>query len=511
MNQLFIETEKIQDPREGKLQVISNIDTCNKISEFMEDTLGPFGLDKLFVEDMTITNDGATIMKKLKVTHPVGHILVKISESQDNEIGDGTTSVVVLTCAILNSLKQAIKEDFEIEQIYDTLADVKKSCIEKLDEFVVEADDDFFYSLVETSVNSKNIRGNKQLFAQIIVDAFKHANSEDLSTVGIKKIPGGSISDSILVKGIAFEKCFTYAGYEQQPKKIVNPKIACLNIELEWKAERENAELKINSIEEYKKVVDAEWNIIKAKLDACIEAGANVVLSSLPIGDYATQYFAKHNIFSAGRVSKTDLKRIIEAFGGSIVSSTDCFTGDSLASCSLFEERQMGKERYNYFEGDNSNACTILLRGPGENVLEEIERSVNDAIQVIRTAKRNSGIVSGGGSIEMALSGHVRSLSKKLEGKAIFIARAIAQAFEKVPVVLAKNFGLDPINIIGTLRKEHMEGKINMGVSRRGIINMVKEKVLEPLSLKKNLISTAFDTAMEILMIDSTLVNDKPQ
>lgn len=511
MNQLFIETEQIQDPREGKLQVISNIDACNKISEIMEDTLGPFGLDKLFADDMTITNDGSTIMKKLKISHPVGHILVKISESQDNEIGDGTTSVVILTCSILNSLKQVIKENIEIELIYDTLLKLKKLCLKKLESLVIKTEGDLFYDLVETSVNSKNIRENKKLFAQIIVDTFNHADYEDLNTVGIKKIVGGSISDSVLAKGIAFEKCFTYAGYEQSPKKIIDPKIICLNVELEWKAERDNAEIKIGDVEEYKRVIDAEWSIIKNKLDDCIESGANIVLSSLPIGDYATQYFAKKNIFCAGRVSKTDLKRITEAFGGSILSSTEYITQECLSNCSLFEERQLGKDRYNYFEGNNTNACTILLRGPADNVLDEIERSVNDAIQVLKTAKRNKKVVTGGGSVEMALSNYIREISKDFEGKALFVSRSVAQAFEKIPTVLARNFGNDPLLTIGKLRKMHVGGKINTGVSTKGVSDMVKDKIFEPFALKYNLINTSFDTAMEILMIDSTIINERPQ
>ncbi|KAK6090655.1 hypothetical protein P3W45_000378 [Vairimorpha bombi] len=506
MNQLFFETEKIQDPREGKLQIISNIDTCTKISEMMESTLGPYGMDKLFTgENFLITNDGATILKKLNIVHPVGKLLVKMSESQDNEIGDGTTSVVIQAASILNMLKPIIKEDFPLNEIYEMLYELKNVCLKQLDTFKLEYNDKLLINLAETAVISKNIRNVKTQFAKMIVDAVRNVKNGDLNLIGINKISGGSISDSLLVKGIAFEKCFTYAGYEQQPKKIINPKILCINVELEWKAERENAEMKIESVDEYKKVVDAEWNIIKEKLDKIIESGANVVLSSLPIGDYATQYFAKHNIFSAGRVSKDDLIRVSNAFGAIIVSSTN-YLENCVGTCALFEERQIGKERYNYFEGVNNNACTLILRGPGNEVLNEVERSVNDALHVIKTVFKHKDVVIGGGSVEMRLSKYLKDICHQYKDRKYFICKAVSQSFEKIPFVLAKNFGLDTTVTIPVLRKEFRKENYDCGVGFKGVANMLESCVFEPLQTKSNIIKTAFDAAATIIMIDSTIV-----
>lgn len=506
MNQLFFETEKIQDPREGKLQIISNIDTCTKISEMMESTLGPYGMDKLFTGDnFLITNDGATILRKLNIIHPVGKLLVKMSESQDNEIGDGTTSVVIQSAAILNMLKSIIKEDFPLNEIYEMLAEMKEICLKQLETFKIEYNDNLLINIAETSLNSKNIRNLKTHFAKMIVDAVKSAESGNLNLIGINKISGGSIADSLLVKGIAFEKCFTYAGYEQQPKKIINPKILCINVELEWKAERENAEMKIESIDEYKKVVDAEWNLIKEKLDKIIESRANVVLSSLPIGDYATQYFAKNKIFCAGRVSKEDLNRVSNAFGGIIVSSTN-YLDNCVGTCALFEERQIGKERYNYFEGVSNGACTLILRGPGNEVLNEVERSVNDALHVIKTVLRNKHIVTGGGSVEMRLSKYLKDICSQYKDKKYFICKAISQSFEKIPFVLTKNFGLDTTLTIPVLRKEFKKENFNCGVGIKGVTNMLEGCVFEPLQTKVNIIKTAFDAAATIIMIDSTIL-----
>lgn len=509
MNQLFVQTEKISDPREGRLQVLSNIDVCVKISSFLESTLGPYGMDKLFSgKELVVTNDGATILKHMKIIHPIGKLLSALSESQDNEVGDGTTSVVVLATEILNCLKPLIKDNFPFEVIKECLDELRMKCMGYLEEMKVEFDDDIVYKLAETCVTSKSIRHEKEHFARMIVDAMKQVNMEDAESIGIKKIQGGSINDSSVVNGVAFEKCFTYAGYEQQPKKILNPKILCLNVELEWKSERDNAELRIKNVEEYQKIVDAEWTIIRRKLDEIIECGANVVLSSLPIGDYATQYFARNNIFCAGRVSKDDLYRVVKSCGGSVLSSTD-YLDNCLGSCLVFEERQLGKVRYNYFEGGDMNACTMILRGPGNEMLEEIARAVNDAICVVKTTLKTKTVVTGGGSVEMELSKELRGIATEYKDKKMFVARAVAQAFEKIPLLLARNFGLDTVSVIQDLRKRHVSGDVHKGVGVKKVEDMRSAGVYEPLEVKKNMVKAAFNAVSSIIMIDSTIIAER--
>lgn len=511
MNQLFVQTEKISDPREGRPQVISNIDICTKVSEHLESTLGPYGMDKMFVgQELVVTNDGATILKNMKITHPVGKLLSALSESQDNEVGDGTTSVVVLAAEILNSLKPLIKDNFPFESIKECIEEMKVACVKHLEELEVEFRDEIVYKLAETCMTSKNVRHEKEHFARMIVDALRGVDMEEMESIGIKKIQGGGIGDSMVVNGVAFEKCFTYAGYEQQPKRIRNPRVLCLHVELEWKSERDNAEVRIGSVEEYQRVVDAEWTIIKRKLEEIIESGANVVLSSLPIGDYATQYFARKNVFCAGRVPREDLERVVKSCGGSILSSTDYLEG-SVGSCEVFEERQLGKVRYNYFEGGSADACTMILRGPGQEMLEEIERAVHDAMCVVRTVLKKKRVVTGGGSVEMELSKLVRGASLGYKDKKMFVARAVAQALEKIPSLLARNFGLDTISTIQDLRKEHAAGNIHMGVGLKNIEDMRSLGVYEPLEVKKSMIKAAFDAAISIVMIDSTIVVEKNQ
>lgn len=237
----------------------------------------------------------------------------------------------------------------------------------------------------------------------MVVEAVQCLDQDDLdeSLIGVKKIPGGGIQDTLLIKGVAFKKTFTYAGAEQQPKLFHNPLILCLNVELELKAEKDNAEVRVDAVSEYQAIVNAEWEIIYRKLEAIEKTGAQVVLSKLPIGDLATQWFADRNIFCAGRVAAGDLRRVVQALGGSIQSTCSDIQREHLGTCGLFEERQIGGERYNIFEDcPKAKTCTLVLRGGAEQFIEEVERSLHDAIMIVKRAVKNGEVVAGGGAIE---------------------------------------------------------------------------------------------------------------
>lgn len=253
----------------------------------------------------------------------------------------------------------------------------------------------------------------------MVVDAVFYLDQDlQKSDIGIKKITGGSVTDSFMVSGVCFRKTFSYAGFEQQPKCFENAKIAILNLELELKAEKDNAEIRIESPEDFQKIVDAEWNIIYAKLDSIIASGAKIILSKLPIGDLATQYFADRNIFCAGRVPNDDLQRVAKATGAILQTTVNGINEDVLGVCGKFEEVQLGNERYNMFTGcPKTKTATLVLRGGASQFLEETERSLNDAIMIVRRAIVSHAVVAGGGAIEMELSRYLREYLRNIAGK----------------------------------------------------------------------------------------------
>ncbi|KAI5180069.1 T-complex protein 1 subunit eta [Nematocida sp. AWRm80] len=499
------------DTRFGKNQIIRNIEVCEKIANILKSTLGPNGLDKMFFngKSMLITNDGATIMKELDIVDPAAKVLLNISEAQDKDIGDGTTSVVLLSAGILKRLKSLVKDGMSISVMTKELEDIIPYIKEVSKDQIIAFNDDWLHLLAETSLNSKILCRYKKHFGQLVV---KTLNCKD-ANISVRKVPGGSIESSYIVNGVVFEKCFTYAGYEQQPKRIDNPKIAVLKIELEWKSEVENSEMRLSNVDEYAKVVSAEWKLITDKLDQIIRTGANVVISTLPIGDYATQYFAKHNIFSAGRVSEKEAARIVNAFGGRIISTVSLLSPASLGHCALFEEKEIGRVRYNFLYTSKEpndvikGVCTIILRGPGAEILAEVERSLNDSMAVTRRTKNTKEVVVGGGAFEMEISRELREYATKVSTGGKFVISALSEAFEVIPFQLAKNFGHDAIQTIQMLRKAHYEGLRNYGVSEDGIEDSFSSYVIEPLEIKTHMIQAAISAAITILSIDSTIVS----
>jgi T-complex protein 1 subunit eta len=313
-------------------------------------------MDKLIVNDRnktTISNDGATIMNLLEVVHPAGRTLVDIARSQDSEVGDGTTSVVLLAAEVLKNCKQFVEDGVHPQLIIKSLRLGTKMAVDKIKEISVKVTNNdkneqrrLLIKCAQTTLSSKLVAASKEFFASMVVDAVMLLDDLlPLNMIGIKKVQGGGLEESRLIAGVAFKKTFSYAGFEMQSKKFENPQIALLNIELELKAERDNAEIRVDSVAEYQSIVDAEWQILYDKLEKIYKSGAKVVLSRLPIGDVATQYFADRDLFCAGRVTEEDLKRTMKACGGSIISTVEGINTSVLGKCALFEEEQIGCER----------------------------------------------------------------------------------------------------------------------------------------------------------------------
>ncbi|KAK2148224.1 hypothetical protein LSH36_508g00033 [Paralvinella palmiformis] len=525
MNAPIILLKEGTDTSQGKPQLISNISACQAVVGAVATTLGPRGMDKLIVDSSgkaTISNDGATIMRLLDIVHPAARTLVDIARSQDAEVGDGTTSVVLLAGEFLKECKSFIDEGVHPQVIVRAYRKATNLIVQKIKEIAIKVEKadpkeqrELFVKCAATALSSKLVARQKEFFSNMVVEAVMSLDDLlPLNMIGMKKIQGGAILDSQLVLGVAFKKTFSYAGFEMQPKKYHNPKIALLNIELELKAEKDNAEIRVDNVKEYQAVVDAEWTILYNKLEKIHLSGAKVVLSKLPIGDVATQFFADRDMFCAGRVQDEDLKRTMYACGGSIQTTVTNITDDVLGTCELFEEQQIGGERYNMFMGcPKAKTCTIIMRGGAEQFIEETERSLHDAIMIVRRAIKNDSVVAGGGAIEMELSKYLRDYSRTIAGKEQLLIGAMAKALEIIPRQLCDNAGFDATNILNKLRQKHAQGGMWYGVdiNNEDITDNLIACVWEPSVVKINALTAASEAACLILSVDETIKNPQAE
>jgi len=515
------------DTSQGIGQICHNIGACQAVGDILATTLGPRGMDKLIYvgeanTSVTISNDGATIIKLLNIIHPAAKILTDIARAQDDEVGDGTTSVVLLACEFLRMAKPFVEDGVHPRVIINGFRKACEVVLEKLDELAVDWSGksdaevrDMLEKCAMTAMNSKLISGYRDFFGPFVVDAVQSLDDDmDLSMIGMAKVPGGSVTECKLVQGVAFKKTFSYAGFEQQPKKFTNPKIALLQVELELKAEQSNAEVRMTDVAEYQKVVDAEWKIIYDKLDKIVASGAKVILSQLPIGDLATQYFADRDLFCAGRVPQMTMKRVAAATGAQIQTSINDLTEDVLGTCGLFEERQVGSDRYNFFtECESSKTATMILRGGAEQFIEETERSLHDAIMIVKRCIQHKQVVAGGGAVEMELSRFVRQYSRQIRDKSQIIMGAFGKAFEVIPRQLATNAGFDATDIVNELRFKHARGNKNFGVDieNERTYDTIENFVWEPALSKRSSIAAACEAACTILSVDETIRNPRSQ
>jgi T-complex protein 1 subunit eta len=481
-------------------------------------------MDKLIHQEggVTITNDGATIIDLLDIVHPAAKVLVDIAKSQDSEIGDGTTSVCVLTGELLRNVKELIEENLHPHLIIEGFRVARDFLMQQLQELCIridESDDakmrDLLHKCATTALNSKLICSHRDMFADMVVDAVMHLDEKkDIRLVGVNKVPGGSLDDSFMVPGVCFKKTFSYAGFEQQPKSFTNPKIVMLNVELELKAEQQGLEIRISDPEQYQAVVEAEWKIIYDKLDKICESGANIVLSRLPIGDLGTQYFADRGIFCAGRMVGNQLERIAVATGCVMQTSLNDLNEDILGTCGRFEEKGVGSERYNFFyDCPHSKAVSIILRGGSEQFIAESERSLHDAMMVVKRTVVHSQVVGGAGAIEMELAQRLKAYSQTIGSKLQGVVLSVAKSLEVIPRQLAENAGFDPTTTVNEIKAQHVRGVTWAGVDieNEGVFDALENFVWEPLLVKKNAISAAAEAACMILSIDETVKNPKAE
>lgn len=523
------------DASQGKNQTISNINACLAVQDILRPTLGPLGSDVLVIDAQnkaTVSNDGATVLKLLDIVHPAARLIVDVARSQDAEVGDGTTTTTILAGELLKEAKLFVDDNVPVQWIVKGYRLALLEATKYIKSIAVDVDPlenggEMLKRVALTAMSSKLVATNGGFFAKMVVDAVLTVFSDPKSPtralkpvmddrlVGLKKVVGGGLEDSLLISGVAFKKTFSYAGFEQQPKKLVNPKIACLEVELELKAEKDNAEVRLTDVSEYQRVVDSEWRIITQKLDEIVSSGCNIVLSQLPIGDLATQYFADRNVFCAGRVAPDDMFRVLNACDAKLLSTTSGLQPEDLGQCTLFEEKQIGGERFNVFLNDKAsvNTATLILRGGSEQFLAEIDRSLHDAIMVVKRAVKAKSVVAGGGAAEMAVSKHLRDFSKGIHGRQQLVVAAFARALEVVPRQLCENAGFDAVDMLNLLRMKHFNGETWAGVdfTTESVANNYDKFVWEPSLVKVNALESATEAACVILSVDETIVNKETQ
>jgi thermosome len=497
----------------------NNIMAAKIVAETVKTTLGPCGMDKMLVTsfgDVAITNDGATIMKELDVQHPAAKMLVEVAKAQDNEVGDGTTTAVVLAGELLAKAESLLDKNVHptvIIEGFKKASDKAQEVLEKIAIPVSISDDKTLREVAITSLSSKAVNVAEDHFAKLIVEAVKQVAEEvdgkykaDIDLIKVVKKHGKSLEETELVKGMVIDK---EVASSQMPKFIDGAKIALLNEKLEIEKTEFDAKINIESPDQMQLFLDEEERMLKEMVNAVVKAGANVVFCEKGIDDVALHFLAKGGIFAVKSVSSSDMEKLARATGGKILASVKDLTAAALGKAKKVEEIKIGDDKLIYVrECKNPKAVTIVIRGASSHVIDEAERSLHDGLCVVRNAVEDAKIVAGGGAPEAEVAKNLRNFAVKVGGREQLAVEAYAEAVETIPLTLAENAGLDPIDIMVALRAEHEKaGNKHFGieVTTGKIKNMLDLKVLEPLRVKQQVIKSATEAANMILKIDDLI------
>ena len=496
----------------------NNIAAAKIIAEIVHTSLGPKGMDKMLVDslgDVTITNDGATILKEIDVQHPAAKMLVEISKTTDNEVGDGTTSAVVLAGAVLEHAEELVLQDVHPTIIVDGYRKAGRKAKEFLDQIadkVEPTDNGILLKIAKTSMQTKLVRKDSEQLADMIVKAVKavaEKNGEkyivDIDDIKVEKKSGGYIKDSRIFQGIVLDKEIVHSG---MPKKITEGKIALLNAALEINKTETDAKINISNPQQLKSFLDEENRMLKTMVDKVIGSGANVVLCQKGLDDMAQHYLAKAGIIAVRRIKESDLTKLAKATGARIVTNLDDLFEKDLGSAEVVEERKIEEDKWVFVEGcKHPKSVTLLLRGGSQRVVDEVERSVHDALMVVKDVILKPQIVAGGGAPETYASTKLRSWAKSLEGREQLAAEKFADALESIPLTLSENAGMDPIDTLTVLRSKQQKGEkwTGIDVMKGKIGNMKSSDIIEPLAVKLQIVSAAAEAACMILRIDDVI------
>ncbi len=502
----------------------ANIMAARVIGETIKSSLGPKGMDKMLVDtmgDVTVTNDGATILKEMDVQHPAAKMMVQVAKSVDNEVGDGTTSAVVLSAALLKEAEELINMGLHPTVVVDGYRKGLEKSLEILDEISmpIEFDDDEgLKKIAITSMRSKLVAGSAAFLADLAVKAVKQITEEvdgtrkaDISYVKVDKKQGGATGDTHLVNGIILDKEVVHPG---MPKLVKDAKIALLSCPLEVEKTEVTAKINITDPTKMRSFLDEETNILKGMVDKIKEVGANVVLCQKGIDDVAQHFLAKEGIVAIRRIKESDIEKLAKATGAKTANTMDDLTSEDLGYAESVEERKIGDDKMTFIEGCKSpKAVNVLIRGGTERIVAEAERAFHDAVCVVRNAIEDGKMVAGGGAPELEVSRKLREYADTLEGREQLAVKSFANATEIIPKTLAENAGFDVLEVMGELRKRHTEGELWAGVNVLGdqdkIADMKELNVLEPLRVKVQSVKSATEAAEMILRIDDVIASGK--
>ncbi|ADG13468.1 thermosome [Methanocaldococcus infernus ME] len=491
------------------------------IAETVRTTLGPKGMDKMLVDelgDIIVTNDGVTILKEMSVEHPAAKMLIEVAKTQEKEVGDGTTTAVVIAGELLRKAEELLDQNIHPSVIINGYELARNKAIEELKNIAKEVkpeDTEMLKKIAMTSITGKGAEKAREKLAEIVVEAVRSVVDEetgkvDKDLIKVEKKEGAPIEETTLIKGVVIDK---ERVNPQMPKKVENAKIALLNCPIEVKETETDAEIRITDPSKLIEFIEQEEKMIKDMVDKIAATGANVVFCQKGIDDLAQHYLAKKGILAVRRVKKSDMEKLAKATGARIVTKIDDLTPEDLGEAGLVEERKVAGDAMIFVENcKHPKAVTILARGSTEHVVEEVARALEDAIGVVKCALEDGRIVAGGGAAEIELAKRLRKYSESIEGREQLAVRAFADALEVIPRTLAENSGLDPIDMLVKLRAAHEKegGEVyGLDVFEGEVVNMLEKGVVEPLKVKTQAIDSATEASVMLLRIDDVIAAEK--
>jgi len=492
------------------------------VAESVKSALGPKGMDKMLVDsfgDVTITSDGRTILDEMDIQHPAAKMMVEVAKTQDDEVGDGTTSAVIIAGELLGKAEELIDKNVHPTVIIDGYRKAGEKALEILEKIAIPVnptDRQWMKRVAVTSMASKLVADHKEQLADIASQAILQVAEKgekefkaDVDDVMVEKKPGESLTDTKLINGIVVDKEVVHPG---MPKRIEKARIALLDTPLEIEKTEFDAKINIESPEQMQAFLEQEENMLKDMVEKIAKTGANVIIAQKGVDDLAQHYLARKGILAVRRVKKSDMEKLAKATGGKIITNLDDISQTDVGNAQLVEERKIGDDKMTFIEGcKNPKSVAILIRGGTERIVAEAERSIHDALCVARDIVREPKIVAGGGAPELEVARTLKEYAQTLPGREQLAVQSYAEALESIPLTLSENAGLDPIDVLSELRARHEKGELWAGIEvvEGKPKNMEKAGVFEPLAVKKQIIKSATEAATMILKIDDIIASGK--